>query len=343
MTAKKNYTIKDIAELTNLSRGTIDKVLHNRGGVSKSTIAKVQQVLEQVSYTPNLIAKSLKQHKRYSVAVLLPVHQGTGYWQRCYEGIRKARVEYVSFGGDIRFYYYDRSIADYKLKLSAIVTDQCDAVLIAPIDFPEVRESYGLLTAAGIPFIFINAPVADTGYAGFIGQDYITSGRVAAQMMDFLTPDKGPLLILHQIEVLELSGHLAQKENGFIAYFKEHQPERSIQVLTIYDHAGRQPMSININEFSGVFLTTSKAFDYLVQMNRCRSVRVVGYDLIPENIIRLQDGDIDVVLHQNPEMQGYLGLNTLLDNLLFKSDIPLKKLLPIEIVTRENLGSYLNK
>ena len=39
-------TIKQIAEITNVSRGTIDRVLNNRGGVSPETEKKVRAAME---------------------------------------------------------------------------------------------------------------------------------------------------------------------------------------------------------------------------------------------------------------------------------------------------------
>lgn len=39
----KNYTIKDIARMSGVSAGTVDRVLHNRGDVSRASRDKVQK------------------------------------------------------------------------------------------------------------------------------------------------------------------------------------------------------------------------------------------------------------------------------------------------------------
>ena len=41
-------TIKQISEITNLSRGTIDRVLNNRGGVNAETEKKVRAAIEEI-------------------------------------------------------------------------------------------------------------------------------------------------------------------------------------------------------------------------------------------------------------------------------------------------------
>ena len=45
-------TIKQIAEITNVSRGTIDRVLNNRGGISPETEKKVRAAMEALNYLP---------------------------------------------------------------------------------------------------------------------------------------------------------------------------------------------------------------------------------------------------------------------------------------------------
>lgn len=66
----KNYTIKDIARMAGVSAGTVDRVLHNRGDVSAASREKVQKVLDEIDYHPNMFAIGLAAKKRYRVLVL---------------------------------------------------------------------------------------------------------------------------------------------------------------------------------------------------------------------------------------------------------------------------------
>ncbi|WP_414654827.1 LacI family DNA-binding transcriptional regulator, partial [Flavobacterium sp. UBA4854] len=52
----KKYTIKDIAQMAGVSKGTVDRVLHNRGKVSPAALEKINEVLNVIDYEPNLIA-----------------------------------------------------------------------------------------------------------------------------------------------------------------------------------------------------------------------------------------------------------------------------------------------
>ena len=62
----KNYRIKDIAELSGVSTGTVDRILHERGKVSEDARKKVEKILKEIDYQPNLIARSLALKKKYT-------------------------------------------------------------------------------------------------------------------------------------------------------------------------------------------------------------------------------------------------------------------------------------
>ena len=53
-------TVQEIAKLANVSAGTVDRVLHNRKGVSQKTKEKIQAIIAEHDYKPNIIARQLK-------------------------------------------------------------------------------------------------------------------------------------------------------------------------------------------------------------------------------------------------------------------------------------------
>lgn len=73
MQKNKNIRLTDIARLANVSVGTVDRVIHNRGRVSEENIRRVKEIMEQVGYRPNLIARSLAVKKPCHLVALIPV------------------------------------------------------------------------------------------------------------------------------------------------------------------------------------------------------------------------------------------------------------------------------
>jgi LacI family transcriptional regulator len=67
----KSLGVKDIAKLANVSIGTVDRVLHNREGVSLKTKEKILAIIKQYNYEPNIIAQSLtKKNIKYFKAII---------------------------------------------------------------------------------------------------------------------------------------------------------------------------------------------------------------------------------------------------------------------------------
>ena len=111
----KTYRIKDIAEMSGVSTGTVDRILHNRGKVSEEAQKKVEKVLKEIDYHPNLIARSLALKKNYHFITLIPSFAKGEYWDKLCEGIDKAEQELFSYNVEVErmcFNQYDKSSFD---------------------------------------------------------------------------------------------------------------------------------------------------------------------------------------------------------------------------------------
>ena len=64
-------TIKEIAEICNVSRGTVDRALNGRPGINSKTREKIKEAARKYNYRPHLIASSLSRGKSMSIGVIL--------------------------------------------------------------------------------------------------------------------------------------------------------------------------------------------------------------------------------------------------------------------------------
>ncbi|WP_323845962.1 LacI family DNA-binding transcriptional regulator [Microbulbifer magnicolonia] len=62
----------DIARRAGVCKATVSRTLNDPDRVSESTRARVMKVVEEIGYTPNRLAASLRQGRSYNIAVLLP-------------------------------------------------------------------------------------------------------------------------------------------------------------------------------------------------------------------------------------------------------------------------------
>lgn len=67
----KNVTMKDIAQLLDISTVTVSKALSDREGVSSELKDKIKNAAEEMGYRYNSLAKGMKEGKSYNVGVII--------------------------------------------------------------------------------------------------------------------------------------------------------------------------------------------------------------------------------------------------------------------------------
>ena len=344
----KKYTIKDIAELAGVSKGTVDRVIHNRGKVSQKALDKVKKLLEEIDYQPNPMARNLKNNKVYKICVVLPNPEEDSFWEPCINGVNQAIQEFKSFLVDIKLFFYSpNSTKSFQDVNNKVLDLSPDAVLLTPLFYKESILVANNYKSAGIIVSTFNNQINLEQIVSFVGQDLHQSGRVAARLMHMILPKKSDIIICHIDETFNNAIHMQKKEKGFRDYFEE-VGDLEYSILTL--NVNKENLNKSLNKFlkskdnvSGIFITTSKAFNVveILQESNYKNIKVIGYDLLYENINFLKRNIISFLIHQSPKAQTYLGLTYLIEHFLFNKDIPNQKLLPIDIVNSENLSSYI--
>lgn len=349
----KSVRIKDIAQLSGVSVGTVDRVLHNRGKVSEEALKKVLTVLDQIDYKPNVIARTLGSNKTYTIAALIPNPDQDPYWSSSKAGIDQAQAEWLRYGLNVSPYFfnlYDKN--SFKAVAEAVANHHPDGILIAPIFYHETLPYFKRFQAMGIPCVLFNTEIEQIASLSFIGQDLYQSGRVGGELMGLaLQGESGALAVLHLNEDLGNSVHLAEKERGFREYFEKSKPGGfTVKTLNLYnpsDSLFEEQLGDLLEDPSirGIFVSTSKA-TYLIasflERNRKTHIKLIGYDMLEENIRYIKKGVINFLINQNPKRQAFLGIQHLVNHLILKKTAPGRDLLPLEIISPENIESYLN-
>ena len=65
-------TIVDVAKLAGVTPTTVSRVINNRGYISEKTKSKVHEAMDQLSYQPNEIARSLTKQRSNTIGVIVP-------------------------------------------------------------------------------------------------------------------------------------------------------------------------------------------------------------------------------------------------------------------------------
>lgn len=345
--------IKDIALKANVSTGTVDRVIHNRGRVAEDVKARVMKIVKELNYEPNMMARMLGSNKTYHFAALFPDYKADNYWHAPKTGIEKAEQDLKQYGVQVDQYYFDpQDVAGYVKQATEITKAKPDGILLSPIYYKETLPFFEKWKEENIPFVLFNTQIADYDPLSYIGQDSYQSGLVAGKLVHYGQPDACSILVVHIDEELTNAQHLVKKEQGFRNYFTQNNLDHRYNIIRVeLKRASQSGFVKALDEvieqtldLKHIYVTTSQAYDvakYLEQ-RRMNDIKLVGYDLIPPNLHYLEKGRISFLINQNPKGQGYWGIYQLAEHLIFKKEVPLLKYLPLDIVTRENLNYFLD-
>ena len=347
----KYIRIKDIATLAGVSTGTVDRVLHKRGRVSKEATEKVMKIMDEIDYKPNPIARSLGSNKKYRIIALIPDPAEDPYWGQTNQGLVQAQTEWAQYGIRIEVYPFELfGKESFKKKAQEVLSAKPDGVLTAPIFYDEALPVFELFKSNSIPYVLFNTNIPAAHPLSFIGQDLFQSGKVAAELMHFGQHLNGKLAILHLDEDIHNSIHLLEKERGFREYFKnKSDPQFEINEYNFNPANPAFPDQLQrlltVPQLRGIFVSTSNGTSlvasYLEKRGK-KDIRLIGYDMLAENLKYLRSGAIDFLINQNPKRQAFLGISHLVNHLMFKEKAPVLDLFPLEVITQQNLDSYLS-
>jgi len=344
--------IKDIARLADVSVGTVDRVIHGRGGVSENSKKRVEEILKQLNYQPNMYASALASNKKYLFICLLPQHLEGEYWTAVEKGLNDAVVAYSDFNLSMKMYYYDPY--DYTSFISAgkeIIAENPDGVLITPTVVEFTRKFTTQLSELSIPYIFIDSNIPDLHPLSFYGQNSERSGYFAAKMLMLMAGKADEIAIFRQIkEGIVGSNQQENREKGFRMYMNEYYPSCHIVELNLHPKSpieDEQLMDAFFEEHP--LLTCGITFnskvhvvgEYLEKKN-IKDFNLIGYDLLERNVLCLKNGSVAMLIAQQPEIQGYNCIKALCDQLIFKKEVNSVNYMPIDLLTAETVDFYLD-
>lgn len=345
---RKNTRIKDIALKAGVSIGTVDRVLHKRGEVSEETKTRIQIIIDELDYRPNLLASSLASKKSILFATLMPKAENSdSYWSKPQLGVEKAINQLKAYGVRIQQFYFEMDdSASFSAEAEKMLLASPDGVMLAPWAKREAIQLTGKLDERKIPYIFIDANLQESHPAGFVVQSSFDSGFLAAKLIDWGVRERSIILLIHAARESDNASHLLQRERGFMRYFEEKNSTHQIIKMEvagcsdeIVNHLSE--MGLDPCEVKGVFVTNSKvhlAADCFKM--QCLTPKIIGYDLIPKNISLLKEAKIDFLICQKPELQGFHAIQLLFDVIVKKENIRKENYTSIDLITKENIDFY---
>ncbi len=340
-------SIRDIAERAKVSIGTVDRVIHNRGRVSRKTRDSVQRIVAELDYTPNIYGRNLSLGKMFQFGVVMPkLDQDSGYWRIPANGIDRAHRQLGAAKVRVVYFFFDRySELSFERAFRKALNSNLDGCLLAPV-LPFIAQKLFSSVPTKTPYVFFDSSIPETHPLTSIGQDPFQSGVLAASLMTRIAGDNGRVAI---VKVAPSDYHIDERLRGFLSGIKSGRSIETVQ-YEADSHGGEgafrkvalRILHENVN-LGGVYVSnawTHPFAHYLNDQASGRRIAIIGYDLVALNQKYLKAGLIDFIISQRPGMQGFEGINALYRNVVLRDKVKKSIMVPLDIITKDNVEYY---
>ena len=340
------YTLQNIADLSGVSRGTVDRVLNNRGSVSPKIEQRVRNVANTLKYSPNIAGKALasKKKKMKFGYILFDSMESNSISGNAY-GIEKYAKVLLEYGVVVEFRCQNTDNpmiqAEY---IDELIELGISGLVIMPIYHPLVIDRLKRLTSSGFPIITVNSDIPECGRLAYVGCNYYKSGEIAAGFINIVTDRKANIGIVIGSPKIPSLTHRAR---GFCEYTEKHFSHfRIIETIPDYDDdsgsfCATMDMYKRYPEIDVLYIVATGVngvCNAVYELGIAEKIIIVCCDVTKEICDMIREGIISATVAQLPRIQSAKPLRLLFSYLcLGKAPENEINYTETKIVIKENL------
>jgi LacI family transcriptional regulator len=176
---KKKTTIKDIANVLNISAAAVSKALHNDSRISDKTKKAVKQVAKNLNYQPNHLASALRKGKSNLVGVIVP-RTNSNFFSSVIENIEAILNKE---GYNIIITQSNESYEKECKNIDTLLFTQVDGIIASMANETVDLSYYEKIKSKGIPLILFDRGENDLN-VDYIGiNDYDSSHLIVEHLV----------------------------------------------------------------------------------------------------------------------------------------------------------------
>lgn len=317
-----NVTIKDIAQMCGVSRGTVDRVLNGRGKVKHEVEERVLETIKALGYTKNRAGRALRVINLKPVIGIIVSGGGNSFFDDVLAGVYKAEAELSDYG--VRAEIINMRGYDVQKQLDAIdsLRPRISALVLQAINDPRISQKISELKISGVPTVAVNTDLENSDRILYVGSNYYSGGQTAAGLFRMIKGTKGKLGIITGVSTL--LGHV-QRLQGF----EEHLQQLCPDIVTIArssamdddEHSYKATLTMlkehpEIDCLQIIAAGTYGACKAVINLHRDQEILVSAFDNVPSTIDMMKLGIVKGVVCQQPREQGYLAFNAAFDAII---------------------------
>ncbi|MDH7913439.1 LacI family DNA-binding transcriptional regulator [Winogradskyella sp. SYSU M77433] len=180
MANKKRTTIKDIANVLNISPAAVSKAMHDDSRISEKTKAAVKRVAKELNYQPNHLASALRKGKSNLVGVIVP-RTNSNFFSSVIENMEAVLDK---AGYNIIITQSKESFKKECKNIDTLLYTQVDGIIASMANETTDLSFYEKIKSKGIPLILFDRGENDLNvdYVGI--NDYDSSHMIVEHLVE---------------------------------------------------------------------------------------------------------------------------------------------------------------
>lgn len=317
-------TIKKIAEVAGVSRGTVDRALNDRTGVKEEVREKIKRIAKELGYKPNPAAKALADNRYTTKKIGILINaEGNPFFDEVMRGVMAALEKLEEFGMQSSLKTMKGYDVETQVKLlDELVEEQVGGIVLTPINTIEIAKKIDRLKEKGIEVITINTDVLGSSRMAYVGCQYKKSGTVAAGVMGMMNPGHPETYAIISSTRRNLA--VERRVQGIVETLEKDFP--MITVAEVLENQDSEEMSYELvkgllgrmDGLDGIcFAGAGCQGGIQAILDSGKKLKIVTYDLTPCTRQALKDNIVAATICQEPYKQGYEGVTMMQDYLLW--------------------------
>ncbi len=337
-------TIKEIAAIAGVSRGTVDRVLNNRGSVNPATAEKVKEIARVLEYKPNRAGLVLAAQKKNLKLGVILFSVENPFFIDVLEGINEKAKELAGYNCSVIIKEISLNAQAQLNAIDELLAEDVNGIALSPYNDDRIRERIDELYDLGIPTVTFNTDIENSKRIAYVGSNYTKSGATAAGLLQLITHGE-----VHVGIITGSNSILCHTERiaGFTEALKPYQENIHItEIIEVHDdefesYEKTTRLLTEHPEINALFFAAGGVYGgcrSVKALNRQNDIRIISHDKVPTTNKLVEEGVITATICQQPKIQGSKPL-ALLFSFLTTGERPEKELhyVAVDIRIWENI------
>lgn len=172
-------SLKELAAELKLAPSTVSRALNDSYEISEATKKRVLSMAEKLNYHPNPFARSLRENKSKTIAVIIP-ERINNFFAQVMDGIERVAQEH---GYSLLAYNTREDVEKEKKIVNLLLNGRADAIAMSVSSETSDISHLKKVHDRGIPIVFFDRVCADIPTAKFITNDFQSSYEATQHLL----------------------------------------------------------------------------------------------------------------------------------------------------------------